>query len=237
MADHDAWIVLSHGKLETLAENLWWVWGAIPNMSLKRSMMVARRSDGGLVLHNAIALDDEGMLALDALGEVAVIVVPNAMHRLDASAFAKRYPRAKVLAPSGSRDDAAKKVRVDGAYEDFPADADVQLEPLQGVANAEGVMRVTSRDGVTLVLNDAVFNMDRKRDPLGFLFTTVLGSAPGPRVSRLAKLLLVKDKKAMRADLERLADTPNLVRLAVAHEKVAHGADAAAALRQAATYL
>ena len=53
----------------------------------------------------------------------------------------------------------------------------------------EGVLSVKSADGVTLVFNDAVFNMDRKRDPLGFLFTTVFGSAPGPRVSRLARLL------------------------------------------------
>jgi hypothetical protein len=98
-------------------------------------------------------------------------------------------------------------------------------------------MLVRSSDGMTVVLNDVVFNMDRKKDPLGWLITTVLGSAPGPRVSRLTQLLFVKDRKALRADLERLAATPQLVRLIVAHEKVASGAEAASALRQAATYL
>ena len=91
--------------------------------------------------------------------------------------------------------------------------------------------------GDLLVLNDAVFNMDTKKDALGHIFTTLLGSAPGPRVSRLAKMALIADQSALRQDLERFAATPDLVRMIVAHEKVAHGADAPAALRQAATYL
>ena len=98
-------------------------------------------------------------------------------------------------------------------------------------------MITRSNDGVSVVLNDCVFNMDRKRDPLGFLITTLLGSAPGPRVSRLAKLVYIKDKKALRADFERFADLPNLIRVIVAHEKVASGPDARAALLKAAGYL
>ena len=103
--------------------------------------------------------------------------------------------------------------------------------------DGEGTMLVHSADGTTVVLTDAVFNMDRKRDVLGFLFTTIFGSAPGPRVSRLAKLVLIKDRKALRRDLERYAEIPDLQRLIVAHEKIAAGSDARAALRQAAEYL
>jgi hypothetical protein len=131
----------------------------------------------------------------------------------------------------------AEVVPVDGSYEDFPPDPHVRLEPLGGVGDLEGLMVVRSEDGVTLVFNDAVFNMDRKRDPLGFFFTTLLGSAPGPRVSRLVKWLFVKDKAAFRADLLRLADTPGLTRVIVAHEKVASGPDARSALLSAAEYV
>ena len=231
------WVVRPHGSLEQLADNLWWAWGSLPGMSLRRSMVLAKRADGDLVVHNAIALDDEGMRELESIGEPRYIIVPNAGHRLDAPAFKSRYPSAQVLAPRGGRDAVAKVVEVDGIYEDFPADDDVRFEMLHGVGEAEGAMFVRSKDGVTIVLNDAVFNMDRKKDPLGFLFTTILGSAPGPRISRLVKLLFVKDKKALRADLERFAEHPELVRLVVAHEKVAKGPDAADALRKAATYL
>jgi hypothetical protein len=200
-------------------------------------MLVARMGDGRLVIHNAIATDDATRAQIEALGTPAFLIVPSGMHRLDAPAYKKRYPELTVLAPKGSRAKVEEKVRVDGSYEDFPRDDRVRFERIDGVGDVEGAMFVRSDDGVTLVLNDIVFNMDRKRDVLGFLFTTVMGSAPGPRVSRLAKLALVKDKRALRANLERLAATPDLVRLAVAHEKVASGPDAAAALRRAATYL
>jgi hypothetical protein len=159
------------------------------------------------------------------------------MHRLDAPAWKRRYPQLKVLAPSGARKWVADKLPVDGSYEDFPADDTVQLRMLPGIGDVEGVMSVRSADGVTMVFNDAVFNMDRRTDPIGFLFTTAFGSAPGPRVSRLFKMLAVKDKQAFRGELERLATTPQLVRFIAGHDKVASGADAAAGLRKAATYV
>lgn len=234
---HDGWKVLPHGPIERLADNLWWVRGSLRGMSLKRTMTIVRLGDGRLLIHNAIALDEGAMKQVEAWGSPAFIVVPNGGHRLDAPAFKHRYPSARIVAPRGSRARIEEVVPVDLSYEEFPADDAVRFEPLHGIDDAEGALIVRSPDGVTVVLNDVVFNMDRKRDPLGFLFTTVLGSAPGPRVSRLAKLMFVKDKKALRADLERLAELPNLQRLVVAHEKVASGADAPAALRKAAGYL
>ena len=233
----DDWRVLPHGPIEQLAENLWWVQGSLRGMSLKRVMAVARRTDGKLVIHSAIAMTEDKMRELEALGEPAFLVVPSRAHRLDGPAYKRRYPALRVYAPRGGRKAIADKMPIDGTYEDFPADDAVRLEMLHGVKQQEGVMIVKSADGTTLVFNDAVFNMDRKRDPFGFLFTSLLGSAPGPRISRLVKLLFVDDKTAFRRDLEGLAETKDLVRMMVAHEKVAHGADAAAALRRAAAQL
>jgi len=65
-----------------------------------------------------------------------------------------------------------------------------------------------------------------------------MGSAPGPRISRLAKYSLVKDKAALRAELERLAALPDLVRMIVSHDKLTQGREqTASALKQAASYL
>jgi hypothetical protein len=236
-AAHHEWTVLRHGPLERLAENLLWTWGALPGMSLRRTMTVAKRSDGRLVIYNSIALDEAGMKELEALGEPGFLIVPNRMHRLDAPAFKNRYPGLTVLAPRGGRAAIAKVVDVDGAFEDYPADDTVRLEMLQGVADSEGAMLVRSSDGTTVVLNDVMFNMDHKKDLIGRVITTVLGSAPGPRVSRLAKLLLVKDKAALRGDFERFGAIEDLARVIVAHEKVASGDDAREALRKAATFL
>ena len=231
------WKVLAHEPLLELAENLLWVRGAIPGMSLKRTMLIVRSSDGQLLIHNGIALADAQMAEIERFGTPAFLFVPNGGHRLDAAAYKKRYPALRVFAPKGSRARVEQVVPVDGAYEDFPSNDVVRCETLHGVGESEGALIVQSPDGVSVVLNDCLFNMDRKRDPLGFFFTTLLGSAPGPRVSRLAKLVFIKDKQALRADFERYAALPNLTRLIVAHEKVASGPDARAALLQAATYL
>lgn len=232
-----SWRVLAHGPIEQLADNVWWVQGTLPNMSLKRCMTIVRKRDRSLIIHSAIALHDAAMEQLESLGTPTFLIVPNRGHRLDAPAYKARYPNLRVFAPKGGSRKVTEVVHVDGVYEDFPHDDEVRLEMLHGVADAEGVMVVRSGDGVTLVFNDVVMNMDRKRDLLGFLFTTVMGSAPGPRVSRFAKLIFIKDRRSLCEDLQRYARTPELRRLIVAHENVAFGRTAAEALERAATYL
>jgi hypothetical protein len=143
-----------------------------------------------------------------------------------------------VLVPRGARPTVERVHPVDGTFEDFPSNETVVLSPLDGLGEQEGVMTVESEDGITLILGDVVFNMDRKTDLLGRLFGALVGSAPGPRIHRLFRLLVVKERALLRRQLERLAETPRLKRLIVAHEKLtAGGPEAAAVLRQAATYL
>ena len=231
--------VLPHGPIERLTENLWWVQGSLPTMSLKRVMTVVRLEgpSSPLVIHNAIALEAAAMRELEAWGTPEYLLVPNGYHRLDAPAFKQRYPNLKVFAPPGSRSKVREVVPVDGSYLDFPDVPNVELRTLPGVGETEGAMIVRSADGRSLILNDVMFNMDRPRDLPGLLLTSVLGSAPGPRVSRLAKLALIKDRAALKAELLGFAAMPDLQRVIVSHEKIARGPDARRALEQAATYL
>jgi len=234
---HAEWRVLPHEPIEKLAENLWFVRGSLPKMSLKRTMVVARQADGRLVIHNGIALGPVAQAELEAWGTPTTLIVPSGIHRLDAPAYKARYPQLRVLTPRGARKKVEEVVAVDGTYEDAVLDDAIRFEMLHGVGDQEGAMIVRSADGLTVVLNDAMFNMERPKDLLGNAITAMLGSAPGPRVSRLAKLALVKDKKALRADLERYAALPQLVRVIVAHDKVASGPAARNALLAAAAYL
>lgn len=233
---HDTWKVLPHRPIEEVAENLWRVEGKLENMPLKRVMTIARRSDGDLVVHNAMALDDESMARIDAWGRVGFIVVPNGYHRLDARVYKDRYPAARVLCPRGGKRKVEEVVGVEGAYEDFPADDAVAFETLDGVGDQEGVMIVRSRDGVTLVFNDAVFNMKHGSGVAGWIFRHVTQSTGGPRVSRIFKLFVMKDRAAYRAHLLRLADIPALQRMIVSHHEMVRDG-AGAALRQAAATL
>jgi len=232
------WVVRPHGPLEKLTENLWRVEGTLPGMSLRRNMAIARMTDGLLVINSAIALEEPLMREIEAWGRPAFLVIPNRYHRLDLPAFKRRYPELRVLVPRGVRATVERVQRADGTFEDFPSNETVILSALDGIGDQEGVMTVESEDGITLILGDVVFNVDMKTDFVGRLFATLAGSAPGPRVHRLFKLLVVKDRALLRRQLERLAETPRLKRLIVAHEKLTTGGpDAAAVLRKAATYL
>ncbi len=227
------WNALKHEPIEKLSENLWRIEGTLPNMSLRRVMTVVRLADGRLVVHSPIALDDAGMKELEAWGTPAFIVVPNGFHRLDAPAWKARYPNARVLAPKGSRKRVEQKLPVDGTVDELPADPGLRVVPLSGINDGEVALVVTSKDGTSVIVTDAVFNMDRGHKFFDRVMMSLMGSGPGPRVTRIFKMIALKDKAAFRADLEKLAATPNLQRFIVAHGKLASGADAAGTLRAA----
>lgn len=232
----DRWTVHPHGPIEELGDRLWRVEAKLPTMDLMRVMAIAKRNDGKLVIHNGIALEDEAMKRVEAWGEPGYIVVPNGYHRLDAPAFASRYPDAKVVCPAGGRKKIADVVPVDMTYEDYPADEAVGLDTLEGVGEQEGVMIVRGDDGTSLVLNDALFNAPDRGGLTGFIFKHVTQSTGAPKVSRIFRWFVMKDRRAFRAHLERLADTPDLRRVVVAHYRTIED-DPAGALRSAAAAL
>jgi hypothetical protein len=216
---HDTWKVLPHQPIEKLEDNLWRVQGRLANMPLLRVMTLARLGDGRVVVHNAMALGDDDMKQIEAWGEPAFLVVPNGFHRLDAPAFKRRYPGVKVLCPPGARKKVEEVVAVDGGYDALPDDPAVRLELLDGTREAEGVMVVRSGEAATIVFNDALFNMPHGEGFSGFVFRHITQSTGGPRVSRLTRLLMLKDAAAFGRHLARLADTPGLRRIIVSHHR------------------
>lgn len=211
----EAWNVLPHHPAEELAANLRAVQGSIPRMPLERRMTVAKLASGGLVIHNAVGLEDAEMQQLERFGKPELLVVPSGWHRLDAPNFKRRYPELKVVCPAGSRQKVAEVVPVDYTYGDAPGDSVVSFEHLEGVAEREGVMRVRSDDGDTLVFNDLLFNVARLSGFSGFVMT-LMGSTGGPKVTRVGRWFVVKDKRLLRAHFERLA-TERVVRLIPGH--------------------
>lgn len=215
----ETWTVVGTPSIEEVSDELWIVRGALPNMALGRFMVVARMEGGRLLLHNPVALPPDDMARLDAFGEVAYIVVPNAWHRLDAKPFAARYPDAEVVCPAGARAKVEEVVPVDLTYDQFESDSVVSLRHLPGLGDKEGVLTVSDAHGKTLVFTDALFNMDHQPGFFGLVFR-ILGSTGGPRVTRLFRTMAVKDKEVLRAFLQQLASTKGLVRLVPGHGKV-----------------
>jgi hypothetical protein len=235
-AANQEWRVLSHAPIEKLEANLWRVEGSLEGMPLRRVMTVARRSDGKLVIHNGIALEDAAMREIEGFGELAYLVVPNGFHRLDAPAFKRRYPGIQVVCPAGARKRVEAVVAVDLTYDAMPTDVDVSIRHAAGTKNAEGVMIVRHGDATSVVLNDLVFNMPHVAGFTGWVFKHITASSGGPKVSRVARWFLVGDHQAFADDLRALADLAGLRRVIVSHHQVIDR-DPAGVLRQVADTL
>lgn len=236
-SDETRWRVLPHGEPKAIGEHVWRVTGAVPGMGLQRAMTVARLEDGDLVLHNAIALDEPGMAWLTELGRVRWIVVPNGFHRLDAPRYKARFPEAAVVCPAGSKAKVEQKVPVDHTYADAPIPGDrVALAHLDGLREVEGVMIVRDAKGAVLVFNDALFNVHTASGLFWLIYGRLMGNGGKPRVTTLTRWLMVKDRPAFRAHLERLAATEGLAVVVPGHGELMSD-DPAGALRSAAADL
>ena len=238
----ESWVVLDHGVLETITDGLWRISGSLPNTSLPRCCVIARHTDPidgsiGLLVHSAVSVDDDTLRQVLDLAPPRWLVVPNAMHRLDAPAWKDRFPELQVLCPPEASRAVSEKLPVDATLEDvadrFTEASGVVLRRLAGVGGKEWVMLAHHSDGgVSLVVSDAIFNLPHQPGFSG-LMMRLMGSSGGPRVTFIARRLLVSDRAALAEDLRRLAGTPGLRRIIPAHGEIID-ADAAGTLRRVA---
>ncbi|MCA9570253.1 MAG: hypothetical protein KC656_20560 [Myxococcales bacterium] len=87
---------MPHGTLREVFPDVFFVMGTMRNeffgamWQFSRNMTVVRQ-DGGLTLFNAVRLDDAGLAALEALGEVRNVVQIGALHGHDDRFYVDRY--------------------------------------------------------------------------------------------------------------------------------------------------
>jgi hypothetical protein len=212
------WTVLPHDKLVQLDENLLFATGKLPMPlgEVERRMTVARLPNGDLVVYSAIALDESEMRELEAFGRPRYLVVPSAIHRMDAKIWKDRYPTMTVIAPAGARERVEQVVGVDRTAIDF-GDPSVELVIVPGTGDREAALVVTSPSGRTLVVSDLIFNMRGGEGVKGWLFKALGFAGPEPRLPLLVKLREVKDQPALRGQLEAWSHLPRLRRIVVSH--------------------
>jgi hypothetical protein len=120
---------------------------------------IVRLAGGALWIHSPGPPTDQVCAALEALGEVRWIMVPNRYHHLQAPATAARYPKAVVVGPK-SAEARNPKVRVAMSADD-PAylEATPELTPIQlkGVPFLDETVFFHAASG-TLIAADLVMN-------------------------------------------------------------------------------
>jgi Domain of unknown function (DUF4336) len=218
--------------LTQLAEGVWEATSTLKmplGVRFPIRMTVLRATDGGLALVSPIALDAATRSAVDALGDVRLIVAPNLLHHLFAGAAKEHWPRARLVGPAGLAHKRPDLVR-DASLGEGTLLPGITAHAVHGAPSIDEFL-VHHAPSRTLVATDLVFNVRRG---VGFatwlVFALISGTFGRLAPSRLWRFA-VKDRGAFRASLER-ALASDFDRLVVAHGEVVE-AGAKAAMRAA----
>lgn len=233
--------VLPHSPIEELAPNLWHVTGILANVVPPREMILYRLPDSHLLIHSAIALDEQTMTKLESLGTPKIMVVPNRIHRLDAAIYKQRYPQLLVVCPTVAKPFVEEIVQVDGVAEEILPTYGITCHKPVGIHEQELVYELPLPEGKALVFTDILFNLTQSYlqqhiPSRSFLFDW-LGASGYFGITRFGKWFFMSDRDAYRKWLEALADSVSDLRVI----SVAHGSpittDCTQRLREAATRL
>jgi hypothetical protein len=223
-----------HGKIESLAPDLWQVRGSM-SFPLRRNMTIYRLPDGTLVLHSVVAMDEEGMKSLEALGRPAVMVIPHGGHRMDAGFYKQRYPDLKVACPAEGKQRAEQRCgHVDGTPEEILGPLGIKVHPVHGTRQGEFALEVDIPGGKALITNDVLGSRDpSEKLPL---MARLTGPPAGHRlgVARIFRWVMVRNKVDLRGWCHLMAENPAIKLITTSHAPPVT-ADCAEALREAAT--
>jgi hypothetical protein len=188
-------------------------------MPLDRNMVVYRMPEGGLLIHSAVAMDDKGMAALDAIGRTRVVLVPNRGHRTDATFYKQRYLDARVICPRGEKDEVEKVIAVDAVAEAVVAEYGITAHALGGIKFGELAYEVDAGDGdKALIFNDVIGGGWPRKPGLGGWFVGQLGTPNGEfGVPRIARWRMLSDRRAFADSLRALAEVPNIRVVTTSH--------------------
>lgn len=182
-------------------------------------MTVMRLTGGRLLLHSAVELDAGLRAELDALGRVAFVVAPNRVHHLYAGHVARSYPDARLWIGPG-----LERKRPDLVYEailDDEAPVEWRGEVDQVFFRGrpyENEVVFFHRASRTLILCDLAFNFGPRTATSTRWLMKLLRSYGRFGPSKLDPLL-IRDRRAARASLERILAW-DFDRVVVAHGDV-----------------
>jgi len=110
-------------------------------------------------------------------------------------------------------------VPVDDTTPDF-GDPQVKFVTVPGTEEHEAALVVRTWSGTTLIVNDLIWNLDDRPGFGGWLFRVLGFTGSEPRIPTMVELREIKDKDALRGQLERWARIPGLNRIIVSHGKI-----------------
>lgn len=178
---------------------------------------IVRLPSAGLLVVSPPAVEAGGLEAVDALGRVEEILVPNSFHYLNARAFLARYPRATLRVAPGLHQrvpglPAGEELRASAPTSWHGAVEHLVLGPVRGLSEV-ALFHVPSE---TLLLTDLAFHMIHFESRVERAVWRLSGVPAGFGPSRTARTFLLWDRGMASAFLERVLAWP-FRRVLVAH--------------------
>lgn len=180
---------------------------------------ICRLSNGKLWVHAPLAISENDQIAIENLGKVAFIVVPNNFHFTQVGEFTTRFPEAMVYAPA-SLEGKLKAVPHQNLDENtgvFSDDFDAILFDTAPLLHEWVFCHRASR---TLLLTDLCFNVEPPENLVGRVGANVLDVGNGLAPSRALRVdMALGDRKKTRELLDTVLSW-DFDRVCVAHGAV-----------------
>jgi len=189
-------------------------------MELGTRCVLVRLSGGGVLVHAPGPLGDDARRAIDSLGPVRALVAPNLLHHRFLSENARAYPGARVFGAPGLREKLAD-ARIDEVLGDEAPDLwAADLDQIR-VTGAPGLNEVVflHRASRTLLCLDLCFNVRESASFATRLMMRANGAYGRFGPSRIFRFAVLKDRRAMRASIDRILAW-DFDRVTVAHGEI-----------------
>jgi hypothetical protein len=163
-----------------------------------------RLRDGGLFVHSPGPLDDADERALSERGTVRALVAPNALHHLFLRRAHERFPEARLFgSPAALAKEPGLPLEALGEKPAAPWAGEIEQIHLEGVPRMDEFVFFHPATR-TLLVTDLVFHLLRVEGALAraVLRLNQAYGCFGP--SRALRLLLVRDRAALRRSLDRV---------------------------------
>jgi hypothetical protein len=201
-------------------------------LRLSATMAVLRLGGGDLLVYSPLPLTAVRRAAVEALGRVGHLYVPNLHHQGWIGEWAEAFSAARVHAPAAVKSK-RRDLRVDRVHGDPPDPAlsgFIEEIPVNGCRLGETALYY--RSASTLIVADLVHNVGRPGHAWTAAYTRMMGFYDRVALSRALRWTAFSDRRAARRSIDELLAHP-FDRLVVGHGEPIEG-DARGAL--AATY-
>jgi len=201
---------VADGPLISFADGVWVDTGPVRflGLQLTATMAVLRLGDSSLLLYAPLAMTPERRAAVEGLGRVAHLYVPNLFHHLWIGEWAAAFPSARLHAPARL----AKKrrdLRIDRPHDAAPDPAFAGVVDelrIDGFRLDESVLFY--RPARTLVVADLVHNIGQPQHPWTTFYTQTMGFYDRVALSRMIRWTAFSDRAIARRSLDELLARP-----------------------------